>query len=116
MFYYFTPLCILTQKQRPTLDILKSPVTILRNQDKKVTFIRVDEDGELARSSEFMKKCHNINIIVQTIYEYASSLNDKSEIPNKTLDNITRDRLLKSIHNKKMVIFLSVCHMSLPSN
>ena len=41
-------------------------VTTLRNQDNKVAFIRVNEDGALARPSEFMKTCHNMNIIVQT--------------------------------------------------
>ena len=41
-------------------------VITLRNQDNKVAFIRVDEDGALARSSEFMKTFHKINNIVQT--------------------------------------------------
>ena len=83
-----------SRSKRPPLDILKFLVTTLRNQDKKVAFIRVDEDGALARSSEFMKTCHNMNIIVQTTGGYASSLNDKSESPNKTLANITRALLM----------------------
>ena len=41
-------------------------VTTSRNQDKKVVFIRVYEDGAPARSYEFMKTCHNMNIVVQT--------------------------------------------------
>ena len=36
-----------------------------------------------------MSTYHNMNIIVQTTVGYASSLNGKSESPNKTLDNIT---------------------------
>ena len=48
------------------------------NQDKKVAFIRVDEDGALPRSSEFMRTCHKMNIIVQTTGGDASSLNGKS--------------------------------------
>ena len=72
----------------------------MRNQDKKVAFIRVDEDGALARSSEFMKTCHKMNIIVQTTGGDASSLNGKSESSNKTLANITRDILLNSSHKK----------------
>ena len=40
-----------SRSKRPTLDILKFLVTTLRNQDKKVAFIRVDEDGALSRSS-----------------------------------------------------------------
>ena len=60
----------------------------------------MDEYGALARYSEFMKKCNNINIICKTTGGDASSLNEKSENPNNTLTNITRDPLLKSIHKK----------------
>ena len=60
------------------LDILKFLVTTLRNQDKKVAFIGVDEYRALERSSEFMRRCHNMNIIVHTTGGDASSINDKS--------------------------------------
>ena len=62
--------------KRPPLDVLIFIVTTLRNQDKKVAFILVDEDGALARSSEFMKTCHNMNIIVQTtgVDEYSRNV------------------------------------------
>ena len=66
----------------------------MRNQDKKVAFIRVDEYGALARSSESMKTCHNMNITVQNTTVDASYPNGKSKTPNKTLDNITRALLL----------------------
>ena len=49
----------------------------------------MDEDGALARSSEFMSKCQNMNIVVQTTGGDSYSLNGKSEIPNNTLANIT---------------------------
>ena len=42
------------RSNRPTIDTLKFFVTTIQNQDKKMVFIRVDEDGALARSSEFM--------------------------------------------------------------
>ena len=67
----------------------------MKNQDKKVAFIRVYEDGELSRSSEFMKTCHKMNIIVQNTGVGASSLNGEIESPNKKLTNITRILLLK---------------------
>ena len=51
----------------PHLEILKFIVTILRNQDNKVAFIRVYEDVALSISSEFMSTCHNMNVMVQTI-------------------------------------------------
>ena len=86
----------------PPLDILNCIFTALRNQDKKSAFIRVDEYGEISRSSEFMKTCHNMNIIVQTTGGYASSINVKSENPDRKLSNITRDLLLNSIHNKEL--------------
>ena len=52
-----------------------------------------------------MKTCHNMNIIVQTKGGDAYSLNGKIEIPNKTLANITRARLLKSSHKKEVWCF-----------
>ena len=77
----------------------------MSNQDKKVAFIRVDKDGALARSSEFTKTCHNMNIIVQTTGRYAPPLNGKREIPNKTLANIKIYLLLNSSHKKEFWCF-----------
>ena len=51
--------------KRLPLDILKYIVTLLRNQDSKSALIRVDENEALSRSSEFMKTCHNMNIMVK---------------------------------------------------
>ena len=84
----------------PPLGILKFLVDTLLNQGKKVSFNLVDEDGALARSSEFMRTCNNMNIIVQIIGGDAYYLNGKIENPNNTIANITRDPLLISIHNK----------------
>ena len=47
------------------LEIIKLLLKIFRNQDKRVSFIRVDEDGELERYSESMRACHNMNITVK---------------------------------------------------
>ena len=95
----------LSRSKHPPLDILKFLVATLKYQYKKVTFIRVDEYGALERSSEFMKTCHNMNIIFYTTVGDSSSLNSKSESPNKTLANITRSILLKSSHNKEICCF-----------
>ena len=67
-----------SRSKRPTLDIFKSLVTTLSNQDKKVAFTRVDEDGALARSSGFMKTCRSMSIMVQNTGVYAYSLDGKS--------------------------------------
>ena len=87
-------------RKRPPLDILKFILTTLRKQDKKVAFVLVDEYGALAISSEFMKACHNMNIIVQTTGVYAYSLNGKTESPNNTFSDIKIYILLNSSHKK----------------
>ena len=87
------------------LDTLKFLVTTLRNHDKKVALIWVDEDGSLAIYYEFTRTCHNMNTIVQTTGGDASSLNGKSENPNNKLANITRYLILKSIHKKEIWYF-----------
>ena len=46
-----------------------------------------------------------MNIIVQNIGGDASSLNGKSESPNKTLDDITRDLLMNSSQKKEIWCF-----------
>ena len=94
------PIVCTSRSKLPALEILNFLVTTLINQDNKVAFIRVDEDGTLARSSEFMNTCHNMNIIVQTIGRDEFCLNGKSESSNKTIANITRAHLLNSSHKK----------------
>ena len=94
-----------SRSKRLPLDILKFLVTAFINQDKKVAFVRVNEDVALARSCKFMKTCHNMNIIVQTTRGDASSLSGKSEIPNKTLDNIKIALLLNSSYKKELWFF-----------
>ena len=96
------PFGLLSRSKSPTLDTLKFIVTKLVNQDKKFPFTRVDEDGAPARYSEFMKTCHNMNIIVQTAGGDAYYLNGKNESPNKKLSNILRSLLLNSIHKKEL--------------
>ena len=66
------------RSKRPHLDILKFIATTLINQYNKVSFVKVDKDGERSRSYEFMNTCHNMNIIVQTTGGDASSINGKS--------------------------------------
>ena len=77
----------------------------MRNQDNKVTFVQVDEDEARGRSSELMKTCHNMNIIVKTTGGGASDINGKIEIPNKPLSNIKISILLNSIQKKELWCF-----------
>ena len=99
------PFGLPSRSKRKPLDIIKFLVTILRNQDKKIAFVIIDEDVALTRYSEFMKTCHNMNIIVQTTCGDDSSLSDRIESPNKTLANITRALLLNSSHKKEPCCF-----------
>ena len=102
MFCYFIPLWISTPKQIPPLDIFKFLFNELRNPDKKVLFIIVDEDESLARSSEFMKTCNNMGSIVQTTAGDVYYIKGLKKSPNKTLTNITRFLLLNSNHKKEL--------------
>ena len=59
-----------------------------------------------------MKTCHDMNILVQNTGGDASSLNGKSESPNKTLSNTTRALLLNTSHKKELWCFAykySIC-------
>ena len=48
------PFLFTSRRKFPPLGILKFIVATFNNQDKKVAFVRFDEDGALSRSSEFM--------------------------------------------------------------
>ena len=89
-----------SRSKRPPIDILKLLVTKFSNQYNKVAFVRFGEYGALEKYSEFMRKCHNMNIIVENKVGDALSLNGESENSNKTLDNITRGLIMNSSHNK----------------
>ena len=52
-----------------------------------------------------MKTFHNMNTIVQNTGVDASSINSKSESPNKKLANITRAFLLNASHKKELWCF-----------
>ena len=91
-----------SRSKHPSIDILTFLFTTFRNQYNKDAFVRFDENGALARSSEPMKTCQNMNNIVQTTGGDTYYINGKSEIPNKTLSNITRALLLNSSHKKEL--------------
>ena len=76
----------------------------MNNKDKKVAF-KKDEYLALEISSEFMKTCHNMNIIVQNKGGYSYFINGKGESPNKKIANSTIDHLLNSIHKKELWLF-----------
>ena len=53
-----------------------------------------------------MKTCDNMNIIVQTTDEDASSFNGRSESPNKKVSDITRDIIFNLSYRKELCCFV----------
>ena len=89
MFFTSYPFGFPSRSKCLPLDIIKFLVTKMRNPDKKVSVIRVDEDVALARSYEIIRIYHNMNIIVQAIGGDASLLKGKIKIPNMILANVS---------------------------
>ncbi len=72
-------------------------ISNLRFQNYPIAAIRVDEGGELARSTEFMKMCHHqLKLNVQTTGTYDSTSNGKVESPHKTLKRMSRTMLVSA--------------------
>ena len=73
----------LSRNKRPPLDVLTFFISILKKEQRIIRYVRVDEDGALANSTEFCKLLILHHITLQTTGGYASSLNGKSESLNK---------------------------------
>ena len=106
MLCYYITFWVYINNECPPLDIIKFLVTTLSNQDNKVSFVQFDGYGAPSRSSEYMRTCHNIIILVQTTGGDSSSINGKSESYDNTFANITRYLLLNSIHKKERLCFV----------
>ena len=65
-------------RKRLHLEILKFLVNKFRNDDKKVVLIWGDKDVALERSAEFIRACHNMNIIGKITGGDESSLKGKN--------------------------------------
>ncbi|MGB0424036.1 MAG: hypothetical protein ACPGED_06935, partial [Flavobacteriales bacterium] len=72
-----------THNKRPPLDIIQFFLLSLKKENRTTRFVRVDEDGALARSTAYCKLLLNNTIKMQTTGGRASSLNGKSESLNK---------------------------------
>ena len=100
------PFGFISKIKRPSIDILKFLVAKKTNQDIKVAFILVGENGALEKSSESMETCRNMNVTLQNTGGDVSSLNGKNEIPNKTLANKKISLLLNLNHKKEHWCFI----------
>ena len=86
-----------TRHKRPPIDIAYFLVCHLRRQGYPVISIRVDEGGELARSTEFMKLCYDtLQVRVETTGGYASTINGMVEAPHRTLKRSSRCLLVSA--------------------
>ena len=94
-----------SKSKNPPIEILKIPVTTLRNHNKKVVIIQVDEDRALERSSGFINTCHNMNIMVKSIGGYLFFPNGKSSSSNKTLANLIIYNIINSSRKKELWCF-----------
>ncbi len=75
-----------SRSKRPPVNMVCFLVANLQFQNYPVPAIKVDERGELACPTGFMRKCHDtLELNVQTTGSYNSTSSGKVESPHKTL-------------------------------
>ena len=85
----------------PPIAKLEFFVKQLEKQKYNVIRIRVDEGGELSRSTDFCKKLLQFNITMETTGGFSSWLNGKVERHHQTITNMCNSDLFDSGHNNK---------------
>ena len=91
-------MCFPTPSRSPPVILVKYIVSVLRNMGYKVIFIRVDEDGALAQSTEFCRMIqHDIKCLLETTGGGNSNNNGISERSNFTRADMMRS-LLTTMH------------------
>jgi hypothetical protein len=98
------PIGFPTKSKSPPLEIVRWVISTLRSMGFEVTFIRVDEGGELARSAEFCSLIVSLSCLLQTTAGGNSSNNGRVERSNRTKANMIRSQLttMKMIMKKKV--------------
>ena len=90
-----------SSSKRAPLHILRYFFTMLSKDGVTCKTVRIDEDGALARSSEFTTFLRDeAHVTMETTGGYSSFLNGKAERPHRTLANMVRCMLLNSGHKK----------------
>ena len=74
-----------TRHKRAPLEILTHLFGVLRKEERVVKRVRVDEDGALARNTEYCKLIALEKCVLETTGGYASNKNGKSESLNKVI-------------------------------
>ena len=84
-----------TRSRRPPIEIMRFVVNHLRRQGYPVNILRVDEDGALCKSSNFMKVCvEELEMVVQGTGGYNSENNGMVESPIKPIKRMIRVSLI----------------------
>ena len=79
-----------TRSNRSPISIVLWLIRIINNQGKTAHSFRVDENGALARSSEFLKIIFELGVTIETIGGRESSSNCKVELPMRDNHKHTR--------------------------
>jgi len=85
-----------TASKSAPISILEYFFNMLEKEDVVIKCVHVDEDGALAKSSEFTTFLTTHNITMETTGGHASFLNGKIEPPHRTIANMVRAMLLNS--------------------
>lgn len=94
------PFVYATKSKTTPLRLLEWFITTIRKAGGEVCFVRVDEDGALARCSHFCALLVKLGIIMQTTGGYNSTNNGMAERAHGTLADMVR----ASLYNAKTII------------
>ena len=100
----------LTRSKRPPCDLIKWLIHVLRKQNRPINFIRFDEGGELARSTEINQVLLDHDIVMQTTGGYASHLNGRTERGHRTDADSVRAMLFAAGLENKYWCFALMYH------
>ena len=81
------------KSKTPPLETIRWFISVIRNMGFETTFVRVDEDGALAKSSEFCKLLVDMNCVLETTGGGNSTNNGIVERGNRSRANMVRAQL-----------------------
>ena len=87
------PIGIPGKSKRPPLSTVRWVISCIRSMGHPVIFVRVDEDGALAKSSEFCTLIIQMNCLLETTGGGRSENNGIVEVGNRTRANMIRTNL-----------------------
>ena len=94
-------MCFPTPSRSPPIQLVRYIITVLRNMGYKIIFVRVDEDGALAQSTEF---CRMIQSDVQCLLETTGGGNSNNNGISER-SNFTRADMMRSLLTTMHILF-----------